>query len=306
MRVQMWLEILGLVIGALATFSAKAADISFTVDDPVVTGSVLFSAVEQNNKILAAFDKHGITGALFVCGKRVDSPAGKALLASWDARQHQIANHSYSHHYLPSKKMTFEAYRDDFLKVEPLISSLANFTKLYRFPYLKEGNTVEKRDGMRAALKQKGYGQGYVTIDASDWYIDERLLEKLKTQPNVDLKPYRDFYLAHMWDRANHYNELSKKVFSKEPKHTLLLHHNLLNALFLDDLMTMFKQKGWRLISSKEAFTDPIFGLEPEVLPAGESIVWAAAKATGKFDSELRYPAEDGVYEKEKMDSLGL
>jgi len=30
------------------------------------------------------------------------------------------------------------------------------------------------------------------------------------------------------------------------------------------------------------------------------------AKQTGLFDSLLRYPAEDGEYEKEKMDALGL
>ncbi len=295
-----------LLLVALLLKPVWAADISFTVDDPVVSPSPLFSAREQNQKILEAFDKHGITGALFVCGMRVDNAEGKALLAQWDARNHQIANHSYSHHYLPSKKMSLETYRDDFLKVEPLLSRLKNFSKIYRFPYLKEGDTLEKRDGMRAALVKNGYEQGYVTIDASDWYIDERLIEKLKTNKNVNLTPYRDYYLAHMWDRANYYNALSKKVFGREVKHTLLLHHNLLNALFLDDLMAMFKEKGWRIISSREAFTDPVFKMQPAILPAGESIIWAAAKANPAHAEGLRYPAEDGRYEKDAMDALGL
>lgn len=286
--------------------NARAAEISFTVDDPHVIPSPLFSAREQNEKILQAFENHGIRGALFVCGMRIDNPEGKALLAAWDARDHQIASHSYSHTYLPSKKITVDAYAADFLKVEPLISSLKNFTKRYRFPYLKEGDTVEKRDGMRLAMAKSGYEQGYVTIDASDWYIDERLVEKLKVNKNLNLAPYRDFYLAHMWDRANYYNDLSKKVLGREVKHTLLLHHNLLNALFLDDLMAMFKQKGWQLISSKEAFTDPVFNLQPAIIPAGESIIWAAAKESRTHAAGLRYPAEDAPYEKDKMDALGL
>jgi hypothetical protein len=32
----------------------------------------------------------------------------------------------------------------------------------------------------------------------------------------------------------------------------------------------------------------------------------ALAKEPGKFDRELQYPAEDSVYEKPKMDKLGL
>jgi hypothetical protein len=197
-------------------------------------------------------------------------------------------------------------YRDDFLKVEPLISNLRHFVKIFRFPFLKEGNTKEKRDQMRSLLVEKGYSQGYVTIDASDWYIDSRIEEKLKKDPKADLNPYRDFYLKHMWARGVFYNDLAKKVFGREIRHTILIHHNLLNALFLNDLMAMFKAKGWKLISAKKAFGDPIFHLQPDIVPAGESIVWAAAKESGKFDNILRYPGEDGEYEKQEMDKLGL
>ncbi len=41
-------------------------------------------------------------------------------------------------------------------------------------------------------------------------------------------------------------------------------------------------------------------------LPAGESLLWALAKETGKFENELRYPGEDDVYENPKMDELKL
>ena len=42
------------------------------------------------------------------------------------------------------------------------------------------------------------------------------------------------------------------------------------------------------------------------ILPAGESLIWALAKESNKFDRSLRYPGEDGDYEKPKMDALGL
>mgnify|MGYP001615497720 CR=1 FL=1 len=70
--------------------------------------------------------------------------------------------------------------------------------------------------------------------------------------------------------------------------------------------MQMFKDRDWKLISSRDAYKDPVFQREPNILPAGESIIWASAKETGKFDDVLRYPAEDGEYEKDEMDQLGL
>jgi hypothetical protein len=95
-------------------------------------------------------------------------------------------------------------------------------------------------------------------------------------------------------------------VLGRGVKHTLLIHHNLLNKFFLGDLLAMFERRGWKLIDATEAFTDPVFAAEPKILPAGESILWALAKESGKFERELRYPAEDSVYEKPKMDKLGL
>jgi hypothetical protein len=86
----------------------------------------------------------------------------------------------------------------------------------------------------------------------------------------------------------------------------LLLHHNLAAALFLDDLIQHFKDNGWEVIDAMEAYKDEIYLEEPDYIPAGESLIWALAKKSGRFNSVLRYPAEDGEYEKPFMDKLGL
>ena len=189
------------------------------------------------------------------------------------------------------------------MRAEAVLKDLPGFTKFFRFPMLKEGNTLERRDKMRAFLKQRGYRMGYVTIDASDWYIDQRLRARLAANPKADLNGYRDFYLNHLWERAIYYDALSRRALGRSVKHTLLIHHNVLNELFLPDVLDMFKKKGWRLIDAANAFRDPIFSAAPNILPAGESIVWAMAKESGKFEDVLRYPGEDGDYEKAKMDS---
>jgi hypothetical protein len=130
--------------------------------------------------------------------------------------------------------------------------------------------------------------------------------ERLKQDPKAATAGYRDFYLAHIWERALYYDDLARRVTGRAVRHTLLIHDNLLNAFFLSDLLQMFEDKGWRLIDAEKAFADPLFRAEPNILPAGESIVWALAKESKKFEAMLRYPGEDGPYEKEKMDRLGL
>jgi len=78
------------------------------------------------------------------------------------------------------------------------------------------------------------------------------------------------------------------------------------NALFVDDLIAMFATRGWRPVDAEYAYRDPLYDRQPKILPAGESLIWALAKETGRFESELRYPGEDDVYENPKMDALKL
>lgn len=59
-------------------------------------------------------------------------------------------------------------------------------------------------------------------------------------------------------------------------------------------------------MDADEAHNDKIYSETPDNVPAGESLIWALAKMTGKFEKILRYPAEDGEYEKPFMDKLGL
>ena len=57
----------------------------------------------------------------------------------------------------------------------------------------------------------------------------------------------------------------------------------------------MFASRGWSVIDADKAFRDPVFQREPDIVPAGESLVWALAKETGRYEALLRYPGEDSV-----------
>jgi len=49
--------------------------------------------------------------------------------------------------------------------------------------------------------------------------------------------------------------------------------------------MSAFEAAGWQWIDAALAFEDPFFASLPQTLPAGESLVWALAKETGRFEN---------------------
>jgi peptidoglycan/xylan/chitin deacetylase (PgdA/CDA1 family) len=283
---------------------AQQPTISFTFDDADVHNQPGYKWEVWNQMILQNLKDHSAKAALYVHGSLVDNPNGKKLLESWDKAGHMICNHTYSHANFNTT--TVEAYIKDFLKVDSLIRVYPHYTKLFRFPYLKEGETAEKIAAFRAFLKKQGYKNGNVTIDNSDWFISNRLVKRLRENHRVSMDAYRKFYLDHLWDRAQYYDTLAVQVTGRHIHHTILLHHNLTSALFLGDLIRMFKGNGWKVVDASEAYQDAVFNQIPEIVPAGESLIWGLAKQNGKFEGILRYPAEDGKYIEKEMNGLGL
>ncbi len=289
---------------AAANRGGFSPGLAITIDDFDLTNTPLLSGEERDAAIRATLKRHRIKAAGFVAGKYVDSDIAPRVLQRWSDDGHIIGNHSFSHRYFSgAEPATFMA---DVLKCEPLLSGYAGFRKLFRFPYLAEGKMAEGRDAMRALLKAHGYRNAHVTIDTSDWYIDNRLKARLTTEPSADLASYRRFYIEHLWDRATYYDGLAKALFGYSIDHTILLHHRLTTALFLDDTIRMFRARGWRIVDADVAFRSPTFKLLPQALPAGQSLIWAFSKATPKLAEKLRFPGEDGDYEAAKMDALKL
>jgi peptidoglycan/xylan/chitin deacetylase (PgdA/CDA1 family) len=282
----------------------QAQSLALSFDDgPDLGDRVRMDAAGRNQAILAALKAARVQSVLFATGRRcLESPEARALVRAWGEAGHRIANHSYAHGSLDATPL--EAFKADFDRNDALLQGLPGFTAWFRFPYLKEGDTAAKRDGVRAFLKARGYRAGHVSIDASDWYYNARLQERLEKDPGADLAPYRKAYLAHLLGRATYYDGLAKQLLGREPGHVILLHHNLINALFLGDVIAMFRAAGWKLISPAEAYEDPLYRSEPRNLPAGESLLWALAREKGL--AGLRYPGEDEVKGKPGLDALGL
>jgi peptidoglycan/xylan/chitin deacetylase (PgdA/CDA1 family) len=58
---------------------------------------------------------------------------------------HQIGNHSELHLNLNKDSVTSQQYIDGIQRAEHVFQPLKGWTARYRYPFLKEGNTLEKR-----------------------------------------------------------------------------------------------------------------------------------------------------------------
>ena len=281
----------------------QAQSISFTFDDGL-DPRVQSQAETWTSQMLSALAKANVKAMLFPAGKIVGSPEGMSLVKKWSDAGHNVGNHTYSHENLGSEQISLERFAADVLVADEMFKGLRGWMPRLRFPYLKEGESASKRDGMRQWMQAHEYLPAPVSIDASDWYYNDRYLEWRKSHLADDASPYKQAYLSHLWNRAKYYDGLAKNVIGRSPAHVIVLHTSAINAAFLPDVLAMFQSRGWKIISPAEAFRDAIYSEKPSTVPAGESIVWALAKQANL--PGLRYPAEDDVYEKPILDALGL
>lgn len=287
---------------------ARAQSIAFTFDDgPQLKSTPLLSPAARNQAMLDALANHSVKAALFVTvANGADRPEGVALAKAWGQAGHAVGNHTVTHLDLHSEKVTLAQYQKELRDCDTFIRTLPGYRKWFRFTYLREGNTPEKRDGMRAFLKSEGYRNAYVSLDTSDWRFDAKLVEVLGNNPQADITPIKRAYLAHVWQRAQAYRELALKLQGRDIPQVILLHHNLINALWLNDVVALFKEKGWTITTPETAFADAVYQLQPDRAAAGQSLLLSMARTLGlgKFDGWERL-VDDGDLEMAALKRLG-
>jgi len=262
---------------------AGAQTVSFTFDDgPTLDRTPLMTPAERNEALLRHLGDGNVQAMFFVTLKNgANRPEGLALLRELSNRGHLIANHTVTHPDFNDETTSLDSFAQEILKCDEVIRNFPGYRKFVRFPFLREGAGTSKRDGIRMFLREHGYRIGYVSIDTSDWLLDQKLRQALESDPALDLRPWRELHLAALWDNAQAYERLARQLYGREVKHVLLLHHNLLNALFLGDVIGMFRIRGWKVVSPDEAFEDSAYQVTPMLSRVDGSVLETTAQALG-------------------------
>ena len=156
---------------------AVAQQVAFTFDDlpahgPVPAGQTRLQIADS---ILATLhDQHLPPVYGFVNAKKLEKvPADIAVLKAWRAAGQPLGSHTYSHPSL--NDLTVAEFEADIAKDEPILSTLmaGEDWHWFRYPFLWEGDTLEKRHQVRAYLQQNGYRVAQVSLDFEDYLWNE-------------------------------------------------------------------------------------------------------------------------------------
>jgi len=235
-------------------FYVNAIDIAITIDDHPLPSGNLFSCRDRTHALVEACDKHDVKAAFFCVGKWCQEDE-QNLLTYLNDSGHFLANHSFSHFH--SSELSCQEFELELQKTEKILEPYSLMKKWFRHPGLDRGNqkhwggSRKKALALSDILKTNGYLEGYVTINTFDWHVDYSLQQALLKGKQVNYDNLKKMYVSLIKEWCDCFISLYKKV---EVTHTLLLHANDLNALFLDDILNMIKESGWNLVSPERAF----------------------------------------------------
>jgi len=253
---------------------ASAQQIALTFDD-LPSHSTLppgTTRVEIAEQIIAAL-KDAKTPPVygFVNGIRLeDDPLSAPVLKLWRDAGFPLGNHTWSH--MNVNQNSLADWEADVLKNEPLLKSYMEGHDWHwlRFPYLAEGNTPEKREGVRRFLAQHGYKIADVTMSFGDYMYNEPYARCVAKNDPAAIAQLETSYLAAAASTIDYTREMSKALYGRDIPYVLLMHVGALDARLLPRLLKLYQDKGFTFITLQDAEKDPFYKADVDLtLPAG-------------------------------------
>lgn len=252
---------------ALPNFSF-AQKVAITFDDLPLNGTLPAGVTRVQNtwNVLAILKKRNLPPMYgFINAKKLEGDAdGAEALKLWAAAE-PVGNHTYSHMDLETN--TPEAYERDIEENEPaleLLEAKDNWHWL-RYPYLHEGDTVEKRRAVRAYLKAHNYRIAQVSLDWEDYlwnFAYPRCVEKKDEKAIAWMK---SSYLQTASEFLDLGRQQAQLIYGHDINYVLLLHLGSFSSTILPDAFDLLKKKGFKIVTLEEAESDPAYDGDPDV-----------------------------------------
>ena len=281
---------------------------AITVDDIPGYGDLPHgvSRSEVMNEVLAVFKKHEVPGVYgFINGLKVSEPGAESDsmmqdMKTWVEANYPVGNHTYSHIHL--NDLSVKKYTNDIKKNEKLLEEIncGMDWKYFRYPFLNEGETLAKRNGVRKYLKNNGYKIAQVSISFRDWAWNAPYLRCLKKNDQASLHYLEQSFLDNGMEQLNRARVLSKGLFHRQVKEILLLHLSSFSAKMLDQLLTKYEKAGVKWIPFSEATRDPVYRKNTQYLGEnGTAFLYQVMQSRNLgaedfgLDSFTSFPEED-------------
>ena len=225
-------------------------------------------------------------------GRGEEDPNSRPVLQAWRKAGQPLGNHTWVH--LDLNKESPEEFGAEVLRNEPLLESLMGKADWHwlRYPFLHEGDTVEKRRAVRAWLFARGYKIAEVSMDFEDYLWNEPYARCMAKHDEASIAKLHDSYLAVAAQYYGIFRELSQLLYGRDLKYVLLMHVGAFDARMLPDLLALYRAKGVRFISLPDAMSDPAYQDDPDIgEPAGGTFLELMLQK-----KKLKFPANSKPY----------
>lgn len=281
------LAVLAAALAGCATVPAPPGlELAITVDDLPVHGPVPSGESPRSvaAAIIAALEAgSGATATGFVNGVWTGrDPASAAVLADWRAAGLPLANHGWAHRHL--SEMSAAEFDSEVDRNAELLARLSpgGDWRWFRYPFLDEGESVEKRAEARAVLARRGYRIAAVTLDFSDWAWTEPYARCVASADSAAIARLEQTYLQAAAESVAFSRALSARLHGRDIRYVLLLHSSAMTARMMPRLLDLYRKAGFGFVSLARAQADPYYraDMDPS-LPALPHTLEGRAQAAG-------------------------
>jgi peptidoglycan/xylan/chitin deacetylase (PgdA/CDA1 family) len=250
----------------------SAQKLAITMDDLPSNGPLPpgVSRAENTKNVLAILKKRHVPPVHgFINAKKLEGNAdGAEALKLWAAAE-PVGNHTYAH--MDLEQNPAEAFEREIEENEPALELLARRVgpgqdwHWFRYPYLHEGDTVEKRRAIRAYLKAHGYRIAQVTLDWEDYLWNTAYARCVAKGDTKSFEWLRSSYLSTASEFLDLGRAQAKLIYGHDINYVLLMHLGAFSSTILPDALDLLKKKGFKLVPLEEAESDAAYEGDPDV-----------------------------------------
>jgi peptidoglycan/xylan/chitin deacetylase (PgdA/CDA1 family) len=196
-----------------------------------------------------------------------DAPETAEFLDIWRAAGHPLGNHTFSHMDLHTNSV--EAFEQDSLANETTLKATmgSGDWHWFRYPYLREGETLEKRHAIAAFLADHGYRVAEVTLSFDDYAYNDPYVRCLAAKDSAGLDWLKESYASRAAAELTRGREEARRLYGHDIGHVMLLHVGAFQMVMLPKLMELLRDGGFDLVTLPEAQADPAYTASESDVP---------------------------------------
>ena len=245
-------------------------EIAVTVDDLPRHGETIvpykrFTIALGLIRALEKYNLPPVTG--FVnCGTMEKYPEDEEVIKFWVNSGNLLGNHTYHHPDL--RKIEPLEFINEIDKNEVAMSKYFNTAnyKIFRYPYLLEGETQEKLTMIRNYLKNNNYTIAHVTIDFLDFLWNTPVCKYISNRDQGHFKRLKELYIETAIQKIQSARDISLRLFGRNIKHILLIHAGIASMLFFSNVLEICHRMGCKFIDLKSALMDEAYQIPLNVI----------------------------------------